>query len=137
MNSGEGDSSVPLRGIVCMHDRRVTKLHRRSFLGFGAAAAAGSLVPSSTYAAVPATTPKAPERILSFFNTHTGERVRSAVCLPTREGVYLLDTLHPQHIEEGYDVWQLGAAGDAPEANGGHCAGEAVCLLWRYYVGRE
>ena len=90
MTSGEGDSSVPLRGIVCMHDRRVTKLHRRSFLGFGAAAAAGSLVPSSTYAAVPATTPKAPERILSFFNTHTGERVRSAYCTG---GVYRPDAL--------------------------------------------
>src|SRR5215210_2668375 len=72
-----------------MHHRRVRTLHRRSFLGFGAAAAAGSLVPSRAYGAS-AIASKAPERILSFFNTHTGERVRSAYCTG---GVYQPDAL--------------------------------------------
>jgi len=73
-----------------MHHRRVPTLHRRAFLGLGAAAAAGSLVPSRAEGAAPASAVKAPERILSFFNTHTGERVRSAYCTG---GVYQPDAL--------------------------------------------
>jgi uncharacterized protein YcbK (DUF882 family) len=87
---GESDSSAPPGGTVRMHDRREHTLHRRSFLGLGAAAAAGSLMPSRAYGATPAIAPKAPERILSFFNTHTGERVRSVYCAG---GVYQPDAL--------------------------------------------
>jgi uncharacterized protein YcbK (DUF882 family) len=54
-------------------------LHRRSFLGFGAAAAAVALNPlrAEARATAPA---KAAVRSLSFFNTHTGERLRSTYC---------------------------------------------------------
>jgi uncharacterized protein YcbK (DUF882 family) len=55
-------------------------LHRRSFLGLGVAAAATALVPSRLQAASRPASAKAPERILSFFNTHTGERVKVAYC---------------------------------------------------------
>ena len=55
-------------------------LHRRSFLGLGVAAAATALVPSRLQAASRPASAKAPERVLSFFNTHTGERVKVAYC---------------------------------------------------------
>jgi uncharacterized protein YcbK (DUF882 family) len=53
-------------------------LHRRAFLGVGAAAAAAALLPARAQAAIRTT--KAPERVLSFFNTHTGERLKTAYC---------------------------------------------------------
>jgi uncharacterized protein YcbK (DUF882 family) len=52
-------------------------LHRRTFLGLGAAAAAAVLLPSKAHAAG---VTRAPERVLSFFHTHTGERLRAAYC---------------------------------------------------------
>jgi len=56
-------------------------LHRRAFLGIGAAAAAAALVPSRAQAATRvAGVAKAPERVLSFFNTHTGERLKTCYC---------------------------------------------------------
>jgi uncharacterized protein YcbK (DUF882 family) len=56
-------------------------LHRRAFLGVGAAAAAATLVPGRADAAVNAASASlAPERVLSFFNTHTGERLKTAYC---------------------------------------------------------
>lgn len=62
-----------------MHQKNA--LHRRAFLGIGAAAAAGALVPSRALAATRAATiAKSPERVLSFFNTHTGERLKSVYC---------------------------------------------------------
>jgi uncharacterized protein YcbK (DUF882 family) len=64
-------------------------LDRRSFLGIGASAAAAALVPSRG-AAAPASPSKAPERVLSFFNTHTGERLRTAYCCG---GVYQPEAL--------------------------------------------
>jgi uncharacterized protein YcbK (DUF882 family) len=67
-----------------MHDR----LNRRSFLGLGAVAAATALVPARAMAAVG--TKPAPERVLSFFNTHTGERLKTAYCC---DGVYQPDAL--------------------------------------------
>ena len=64
-----------------MDDRNATGLHRRAFLGIGAVAAAGALMPGSAYAAAKAPAArKAPERVLSFFNTHTGERLKTAYC---------------------------------------------------------
>jgi uncharacterized protein YcbK (DUF882 family) len=54
------------------------KLNRRSFLGLGAVATAAALVPARAHAATPAA--RAPERILSFFHTHTGERLKIAYC---------------------------------------------------------
>jgi uncharacterized protein YcbK (DUF882 family) len=59
-----------------------SQLSRRSFLGFGAAALAGALVPSKALAAagVKASTTLAAERGLAFFHTHTGERLTTAYC---------------------------------------------------------
>ncbi len=67
---------------VCVHHndleaQGVSSLHRRAFLGFGAAAAAAALFPSGVKAAGRA---KAPERVLSFFHTHTGERLKVSYC---------------------------------------------------------
>lgn len=58
-------------------------LNRRSFLGIGAAAAVATLVPGRALAAAARTSAapfRAPERILSFFHTHTGERLKTAYC---------------------------------------------------------
>jgi uncharacterized protein YcbK (DUF882 family) len=63
-----------------MHGTHHRTLHRRSFLGLGVAAAATALVPSRVQAASVSASAKAPERVLSFFNTHTGERVKVAYC---------------------------------------------------------
>jgi uncharacterized protein YcbK (DUF882 family) len=71
-----------------MNEQKV--LHRRAFLGLGVAAAAASLVPSRADASTSATPAKAPERCLSFFNTHTGERLKSTYCAG---GVYQTDAL--------------------------------------------
>ena len=57
-------------------------LNRRSFLGYGALATAAALVPARAQAAAPA---KRRERVLSFFHTHTGERLQTAYCC---DGVY-------------------------------------------------
>jgi uncharacterized protein YcbK (DUF882 family) len=74
-----------------MHDKQGKTLHRRAFLGIGAAAAAATLVPSRAHAATRAATGfKAPERVLSFFNTHTGERLKTAYCTG---GAYQPDAL--------------------------------------------
>ena len=53
--------------------------NRRSFLGIGAAALAAGLVPARAQART-AVAAKQPERFLSFFNTHTGERLKTAYC---------------------------------------------------------
>jgi uncharacterized protein YcbK (DUF882 family) len=65
------------------------RLPRRSFLGLGAAAAATALVPARAFASASPVN-KAVERTLSFFNTHTGERLRTAYCLG---GEYRSDAL--------------------------------------------
>ena len=52
---------------------------RRSFLGVGAAAAAAALMPARAAAATREAAGR-PERVLSFFNTHTGERLTTAYC---------------------------------------------------------
>jgi len=64
-------------------------LNRRSFLGFGALATAGALVPGTARAA---TAPAAArrDRVLSFFHTHTGERLKLAYCC---DGVYQPEAL--------------------------------------------
>jgi uncharacterized protein YcbK (DUF882 family) len=59
-------------------------LNRRSFLGYGAAATAAALVPGRAQAAVSAVGAKR-DRTLSFFHTHTGERLTIAYCC---NGVY-------------------------------------------------
>jgi len=63
-----------------MHDQKV--LHRRAFLGLGAIAAAATLLPAKVQAATVASSAgaKVPERSLSFFNTHTGERLKTTYC---------------------------------------------------------
>jgi uncharacterized protein YcbK (DUF882 family) len=65
------------------------ELNRRRFLGIGAAVAAASVVPARVAAATPAR-PAAPERVLSFFNTHTGERLKASYCCG---GVYQPEAL--------------------------------------------
>ena len=55
------------------------ELNRRRFLGIGAAAAAAAVVPARVHAAT-ADKAAVPERVLSFFNTHTGERLKTAYC---------------------------------------------------------
>ena len=56
-------------------------MNRRRFLGVGASAAAAALVPARARGAVVADKMAKPvERTLAFFNTHTGERVRTAYC---------------------------------------------------------
>jgi uncharacterized protein YcbK (DUF882 family) len=60
--------------------------NRRSFLGYGALAAAAAMVPGRAHAAVT----KRPERILSLFHTHTGERLQIAYCC---DGVYQPEAL--------------------------------------------
>ena len=53
-------------------------LNRRSFLGYGALATAAALVPGRAQAATAAG--KRRERALSFFHTHTGERLKTVYC---------------------------------------------------------
>ena len=68
-------------------------LNRRAFLGFGAAVAAAALTPGVARASTPAgarRAAKAPERFLSLFNTHTGERLRTVYCC---DGAYQIDAL--------------------------------------------
>jgi uncharacterized protein YcbK (DUF882 family) len=65
-------------------------VNRRSFLGLGAAATAAALAPSALQAA-PAAVPAARrERVLSFFHTHTGERLTTSYCC---DGIYQPDAL--------------------------------------------
>jgi uncharacterized protein YcbK (DUF882 family) len=58
-------------------------LNRRSFLGLGAATAAIALVPGRADAVDRALSPSRPagSRVLSFFNTHTGERLQAEYAL--------------------------------------------------------
>lgn len=63
---------------------------RRSFLGVGAAAGVAMLVPTQLHAAWKASPAAASERVLSFFNTHTGERLSAAYCC---RGEYQADAL--------------------------------------------
>jgi uncharacterized protein YcbK (DUF882 family) len=72
-----------------MSDRSTTtqQLTRRSFLGFGAAATAAALVPLPAQAAASS---KRRDRVLSFFSTHTGERLRTAYCC---DGIYQPEAL--------------------------------------------
>jgi uncharacterized protein YcbK (DUF882 family) len=62
-------------------DQVRTGLNRRGFLGYGAVAAAAALSPLRASAApAGAAKPKAPVRTLSFFHTHTGERLKTTYC---------------------------------------------------------
>lgn len=64
-----------------MSDRSIPQqsLHRRGFLGLGALAAGAMLVPSPGLAS-PAAAVRRRQRVLSFFHTHTGERLKTAYC---------------------------------------------------------
>ena len=69
-------------------EKKRSGLNRRTFLGVGAVAAAGAMSPWKASAAeVPA---KKVTRTLSFFNTHTGERLRAEYCC---DGDYNPDVL--------------------------------------------
>ena len=56
------------------------RLGRRSFLGLGALATASALVPGRASAATATAAARRRERVLSFFHTHTGERLKIAYC---------------------------------------------------------
>jgi uncharacterized protein YcbK (DUF882 family) len=57
------------------------QLSRRSFLGLGAATAAVALLPSRAFAGTAVKSGGlAAERALSFFHTHTGERLATSYC---------------------------------------------------------
>src|SRR5688572_20029794 len=76
------------------------ELNRRRFLGAAAGLAAAAAVPSRLSAAPAAK--RLPERVLSFFNTHTGERLRTAYCCG---GVYQPDALKEiNHILRDFRV---------------------------------
>ena len=70
---------------VAQQDTRKS-FNRRSFLGYGALATAAAMVPGTAQAAVG----KRPERVLSFFHTHTGERLKIAYCC---DGIYQPEAL--------------------------------------------
>ena len=55
-------------------------LTRRRFLGVTAATAAAALLPGRALAGVRGPAEGSPDRVLSFFNTHTGERLTTAYC---------------------------------------------------------
>ena len=61
------------------HPMMTRELNRRRFLGLGAATAATAVVPARLHAANWRNV-SPPERVLSFFNTHTGERLKTAYC---------------------------------------------------------
>lgn len=66
-------------------------LSRRRFLGVGAILTAAALAPSRARAAGSrANESRSAERVLSFFNTHTGERLTTVYCC---EGEYQADAL--------------------------------------------
>jgi uncharacterized protein YcbK (DUF882 family) len=73
------------------------QLSRRNFLGLGAVAAAGALVPAKAFAgtmagaASSAAAALAPERELSFFHTHTNERLSTSYCAG---GEYIVPALN-------------------------------------------
>jgi uncharacterized protein YcbK (DUF882 family) len=56
------------------------RLSRRHFLGLGAAATVGALLPARAAEAAAADVSIAPDRSLSFFHTHTSERLTTAYC---------------------------------------------------------
>jgi uncharacterized protein YcbK (DUF882 family) len=60
--------------------------NRRSFLGYSALATAAALVPGRAEAAAK----NRPERVLSLFHTHTGERLKIAYCC---DGIYQPEAL--------------------------------------------
>jgi uncharacterized protein YcbK (DUF882 family) len=62
---------------------------RRSFLGLGAAAVTAAMLPSAAQART-VVAKRGSERVLSFFNTHTGERLSTAYCCG---GVYQPEAL--------------------------------------------
>lgn len=72
-------------------DETRTGVNRRAFLGFGAVAAATALSPVKAFATPAAAAKKAPVRSLSFFNTHTGERLKTTYCC---DGKYQPDALN-------------------------------------------
>ncbi len=76
------EPSMSWNDRMSRNDETRTGPNRRSFLGYGAIAAAAALSPirASASAATSATVSKAPVRTLSFFHTHTGERARITYC---------------------------------------------------------
>ncbi len=80
LGSAEVDVNPQLGRPDCMSQGSEDQgLSRRRFLGLGAVAAAASVLPAKALAA-PVAKSGAPERVLSFFNTHTGERLQASYC---------------------------------------------------------
>ena len=69
---------------------------RRAFLGIGVAAAAAAVLPRRAHAApLNATRPPLRERSLTFFNTHTGERLKTTYCC---DGAYQPEALQEINV---------------------------------------
>jgi uncharacterized protein YcbK (DUF882 family) len=84
-------------------DVTATGLGRRRFLGLGVAAAAVALSPLRANAALAAK--KVPVRSLSFFNTHTGERLITTYCCNGRYEPQALKQIN--HILRDWRVDQV------------------------------
>jgi uncharacterized protein YcbK (DUF882 family) len=84
-------------------ERGRAAIDRRAFLGLGAIAAAAALSPLKAHAAAPPLAAKKPlVRSLSFFNTHTGERLATTYCC---DGKYEPDALQAiNHILRDWRV---------------------------------
>jgi uncharacterized protein YcbK (DUF882 family) len=81
------------------HGQTSSGVNRRGFLAYGAVAAAAALAPLRANAAGPAAAAtarvKAPIRTLSFFHTHTGERLKTTYCC---DGRYDPDALNAINV---------------------------------------
>jgi uncharacterized protein YcbK (DUF882 family) len=81
------------------------QMDRRSFLKFGAAAAAGLMMPNQLFGMGGAED----VRTLSFYNIHTGESLRTTYC---EEGIYI-----PEALEEINHILRDHRTGDVTPMN--------------------
>jgi uncharacterized protein YcbK (DUF882 family) len=79
-----------------------TNIDRRAFLWLGAVAAAAALSPMKAHAAPAPAAKKSLVRTLSFFHTHTGERLQTTYCC---DGRYEPDAL--EHINHILRDWRV------------------------------
>ncbi len=89
--------------IIIPAEISVRRISRRNFLIAGLAATAACLVPHKLFAAVPNVS--YPEKSLSFYNTHTGEKMKTVYW---SEGTYLPQSLTEiNHILRDYRTGEV------------------------------
>ena len=76
---------------VCADERLPSAMTRRRFLGIGATVATASILPAK---AVATPSPRGAVRTLSFFHTHTGERLRTPYCCGGEYDPAALDSIN-------------------------------------------